>query len=104
MAFLLALTVLLPLLGSVVLFAMPQLPTRSARSIALAFTVVTFGLSMVLLLGFDPGDAGPQFAFVDESGKLGLAWLPQLRIRFALGLDGISLWLYLLTNLLMITS
>ena len=104
MAFLLVLTVLLPMVGSVALFAMPRLPTRSARSLALAFTLVTLGLSLLLLLLFDSRAVGPQFAFEDASGKLGLGWMPRFGVRFALGLDGISLWLFLLTSLLMITA
>ena len=104
MALLLVLTVLLPLVGSLTLFARPQLPTRSARALALGFAGATMGLSLLLLLAFRPEQVGPQFSFVDEAGKLGLAWLPKYGIRFSLGLDGISLWLYLLTSLLMITS
>lgn len=104
MAFLLAFTVLLPLVGSIALFAMPQLPTRTARVVALGFTLATLGLSIILLLAFRPDLTSPQFSFVDEDGKLGLGWMPRFGVRFALGLDGISLWLYLLTSLLLITS
>src|SRR3954465_10067537 len=101
MDFLLVLTVLLPLVGSIVLFSMPRLPTQSARSLALAFTLATMALSLVLLLGFDPSVTRPQFSFVGEGGKLGLDWMPRFGVRFALGLDGISLWLFVLTSLLM---
>ena len=104
MAFLLVLTVLLPLIGSVVLFANPQLPTRSARALALVITLATMGFSLLLLFAFRADYPGPQFSFVDQDGKLGLAWLPRFGVRFALGLDGISLWLFELTSLLMITS
>ena len=104
MAFLLVLTVLLPLVGSVTLFAMPQLSRSTARSLALGFTLATLGLSMLLLLAFRPEVTLPQFAFEDEDGKLGLGWMPRFGVRFALGLDGISLWLFLLTSLLMITA
>ncbi len=103
MAFLLVLTVMLPLVGSLILFARPQLPTGSARSLALGFTLATLGLSLLLLLNFQASIVSPQFAF-DDDGKLGLAWLPRFGVRFALGLDGISLWLFLLTSLLMITA
>ena len=104
MASLLVLTVLLPLVGSVTLFAMPGLSTRSARSLALGFTLATLGLSLLLLLAFRADVTSPQFAFEDEEGRLGLGWMPRFGVRFALGLDGISLWLYLLTSLLMITA
>lgn len=104
MAFLLVLTVLLPLLGSVFLFASPHLPTKSARAIALGITLATLGLSLLFLIGFRADGVGPQFSFVAPDGKLGLAWLPRFGVRFALGLDGISLWLFELTSLLMITA
>ena len=104
MAFLLVLTVLLPLLGSVFLFASPQMPTRTARAFALGLTLVTLGLSLLLLIAFQANNSGPQFSFVDQDGKLGLGWLPRFGVRFALGLDGISLWLFELTSLLMITA
>jgi NADH-quinone oxidoreductase subunit M len=104
MSLLLVLTVLLPMVGSVALFAMPQLPTRSARSLALGFTLATFGLSLLLLFAFQTDVAGPQFSAVDSDGKFGWGWMPRFGVRFALGLDGISLWLFLLTSLLMITS
>ncbi|WP_435005855.1 complex I subunit 4 family protein [Tundrisphaera lichenicola] len=104
MALLLVLTVLLPMAGSVALFAMPQLPTKTARTIGLGVTLVTFGLSMVLVYAFQTDLAGPQFAFSGTDGKLGLSWLPQYGVRFALGIDGISLWMFALTSLLMITA
>ena len=39
-----------------------------------------------------------------ERGKYGLDWMPQLRRPVRPGLDGISLWLFALTSLLMITA
>jgi len=104
MAILLVLTVLLPLIGSVALASLPQLPARSARSLALAFTLATLALTLVLILAFRPDAAGYQFAFAEKGGKLGLGWMPRYGVRFALGLDGISLWLFALTSLLMITA
>ncbi len=104
MALLLVLTVLLPSLGSVALFAMPRYPARSARSLALGLSLATLGLSILLLLAFDPTKVGPQFTYVDPFGKLGQPWLPRLGVRLAFGLDGISLWLFVLTSLLMITA
>jgi NADH-quinone oxidoreductase subunit M len=104
MAFLLVLTVLLPLFGSLVLFALPRYPTQSARSLALMVSLATFGLSLILLLFFDSKKVGPQFSVVDSFGTLGVAWLPRLGIRFSFGLDGISLSLVLLTTLLMIPA
>ena len=46
----------------------------------------------------------PQFAFGSRGGRTGCAGFQRPDIRFALGLDGLSLWLFLLTSLLMITA
>jgi NADH-quinone oxidoreductase subunit M len=100
----LVLTVLLPMAGSVALFALPQLPVRTARALALGVALATLGLSLYLLYAFQLDTAGPQFAFSGEDGKLGLGWMSRYGIRFALGLDGISLWLFALTSLLLITA
>jgi NADH-quinone oxidoreductase subunit M len=104
MASLLVLTVLLPLVGSLILIARPQLSRESARSLALGSVLATLGFSLVLLAGFQPDATGPQFAFENDEGKYGLDWMPRFGVRFALGLDGISLWLFGLTSLLMLTA
>ncbi len=104
MATLLLMTVLLPLLGAVGLFAAPRLDRSMARSVALGCTLVTMGFSLILLWSFRTGVLAPQFAFSSATGSYGLRWLVRPDIRFALGLDGLSLWLFLLTGLLMITA
>ncbi len=103
MATLLVITVLLPLVASLVLAFAPRLDAHDARQIALAAALVTLGFSLVLLLGFRPQITGPQFAYVSADGY-GLRWLGRPDIRFALGLDGLSLWLFVLTSLLSITA
>ena len=55
MATLLAITVLLPLVGSLVLVLSPRLEAHTARLIGLAFTLVTLALSLVLLAGVPVG-------------------------------------------------
>jgi NADH-quinone oxidoreductase subunit M len=103
MATLLLITVLLPFLGSLVLMVLPKLEFQTARSIALAIAMVTLGFSLILLWGFDSEVSGPQFAFLRGS-QLGLEWVGRPNIRFSLGLDGLSLWLFVLTSILLITS
>ncbi len=111
MATLLTITVLLPLLGSLVLILAPRLDRGAARSIALGCTLATMAFSLILLVSFRTGVLTPQFAFGPQAGPYGLRWLarPDILhgewvIRFALGLDGLSLWLFLLTALLTITA
>jgi NADH-quinone oxidoreductase subunit M len=106
MATLLLITVLLPLLGSLVLALGPRLDDHQARQVALGTTLVTLAFSLILLIGFRPGLSGPQFAFVSAGGRYGVRWLGAAGpdIRFALGLDGLSLWLFVLTSLLSLTA
>jgi NADH-quinone oxidoreductase subunit M len=103
MAILLVLTVLLPLLGSIVLFLSPWLEQRAARTFALGTVLATLALTLILVVAFQPGVTGPQFT-AGAAGAYGWTWINPPNIRFALGLDGISLWLFALTSLLMITS
>ena len=104
MATLLVITVFLPLLGSLALFLSPKLDRSVARNLALATALVTMALTLVLTFKFRSGETIPQFAFGPENGPYGLAWMARPGIRFATGLDGLSVYLFALTALLMITS
>jgi NADH-quinone oxidoreductase subunit M len=104
MATLLAITVLLPLIGSLVLILAPRLDRSEVRNIALGCTLATMAFSLILLFSFRTGVLTPQFAFGPEAGPYGVRWFSRPDIRFALGLDGLSLWLFMLTALLTITA
>jgi NADH-quinone oxidoreductase subunit M len=111
MATLLVITVFLPAIGSLWLVWSRRADARTARVFALAVSGATLALSLVLLSGFRPEVDGPQFAFVTPEGRFGFSWSgspPEARdypdIRFALGLDGLSLWLFVLTAILTITA
>jgi len=104
MSSLLVMTVFLPLVGAATLMAMPKLDVRRARSLALGLVLATLALSLILLSQFVAGQSGPQFAVRDSDGSFGFLWMGALGVRFALGIDGVSLWLFVLTSLLMITA
>lgn len=63
------------------------------RRVSLACTVLNLGLGLVLWQVFDPDNNGMQF--VDR-----VAWMPTFHIHYAVGVDGISILLVLLTTLL----
>ena len=63
------------------------------RRLAMTTAVVEFALSLLLLRGFDAHAAGYQW----EEFR---AWIPQPPIHYHLGIDGLSLFLVLLTTLL----
>lgn len=104
MATLLATTVLLPLLGALALFLSPHWDVKRARAFALGTALLTLAFSLILILAFRAGVTTPQFAFAGAGGRYGLSWMERPDIRFALGLDGISVWLFGLTSLLLITA
>src|SRR3954452_15531470 len=80
----------LPLAAGLLCFAVPRL---AVPAIALLGTLGTLGLAIALVADFNTGIAGLQQT-VDES------WIPDLGVRYELGVDGISLFLILLTALL----
>ncbi len=104
MATLLVITILIPLIAGLGTAFAPALSRDQARKIALGTVVVTLGLSLILLVGFRPEVHGPQFAFQSLDGHYGLSWIEKPNIRLAFGLDGLSLWLFVLTSILMITA
>ncbi len=86
--------VFLPLIGAALLYLFPSSKVETVRSAALGASLVTFGISLMMLLGFDSSISAYQFV---EN----VAWIPSFGVRYQLGVDGISLWLVMLTTFLM---
>lgn len=106
MSTLLVLSVFLPLIGAVALVLMPGANYRQARRFALVIGLATLVLSCFVAMHFQYGEVRPQFG-TSSDGHAGSVWLATPGgpgIRFALGLDGISIGLYVLTTVLIITS
>lgn len=80
-----------PFLGIAVLLLVRS--DESARRAALATSLVNLGLSLGLWSAFDAAQAGMQFVERWD-------WMPTLGIQYAVGVDGISLLLVLLTTVL----
>src|SRR6266850_2386832 len=94
---LLTILILLPVIGAATTIAYSFTPgAREShhRWIALGFTTVTFIASLLLIQGAGGGLAAFRFA---EN----YPWIAAIGARYHLGVDGISLWLVLLTTLLM---
>lgn len=104
MASLLILTILVPLIGAILLFAgQASIDRSTARKLGLGFVLATLVVSLPLVFQFDSSVAGPQFAF-GKAGEWGLEWIGTPDIRLAFGLDGLSIGLFALTNVLMISA
>jgi NADH-quinone oxidoreductase subunit M len=92
----LSLVTFLPLAGALfclVVNGPKEAVDRNCRSAALLTSLVTFLISLVLWIRFDPTKAGFQF---EEK----VAWVPALGIGYHMGIDGISLFFVLLSTLL----
>jgi len=90
---LLSLLVLLPLAGGVLVLLLGRDRDRLVRTVALGVSLATFAVSLLLWARFDPLSA--DYQFVER-----YPWLPDFGISYHLGLDGISLWLVILTTFL----
>jgi NADH-quinone oxidoreductase subunit M len=88
---LLAWITLLPLFGAALVMLVPREEEAIHRGLGLLTALVTFVVSLLILPDFDASKAGFQL----EVDKL---WIAPLGIRFHLGIDGISLWLVLMTT------
>jgi NADH-quinone oxidoreductase subunit M len=72
-------------------------PRPAAPFIALLGALVPLVYAVLLLLDFDTGARGLQYVTDDK-------WIPDLGIRYTLGVDGLNLWLVALTALLFAAS
>ena len=95
--YLLTILILLPVIGAataVVYSFTPGAKESHHRWIALGFTTVAFVVSLLLIRG--SGGGINAFRFEEN-----YSWISSIGARYHLGVDGISLWLVLLTTLLM---
>lgn len=88
---LLSAIVLMPLLFAVIVAVWPK--ETSLRHLALGFSLIEFLMSLVILQRFDPASHALQL--VER-----YTWIERFGITYFLGIDGISLWLVLLTTFL----
>jgi NADH-quinone oxidoreductase subunit M len=91
----LSLTTFLPILGVLLLLFIPKDSKGVLRNITLAVTVVTFLVSLIILTGFQ---SNAEFQFVEN-----VPWIAAgpFIMRYNIGIDGISLWLVILTTFIM---
>jgi len=81
----------LPLLGSFAILFLPRQSPKLLRGFTLAVLLATLAASLLLLRV--PMSRGWHFLYVRD-------WMPSLGIRYHVAVDGISLWLVLLTTLI----
>jgi NADH-quinone oxidoreductase subunit M len=92
---LLSLTTFLPILGVLLLLFIPKDSKGVLRGVTVAVTVVTFLVSLPIMFGFQ---SNAEFQFTEN-----LPWIAAgpFVMRYNVGIDGISLWLVMLTTFIM---
>ena len=90
---LLTLLELTPLLGAVLLYAVPRQNAKLIKQVAFGLSVVTLAVSGLMAYRFKTNATGMQFV---ESHS----WISNFGIRYAVGIDGMALVLILLTTIL----
>jgi NADH-quinone oxidoreductase subunit M len=92
----LSVTTFLPLVGALIVYLSrgdDEAAKRNSRWIALWTTLITFAVSVILVMRFDAGN--PDFQFVEKANWLATG------ITYHMGVDGISLPLVILTTAVM---
>ena len=88
---LLSLAIWMPIAFGIVLLALGRdSQARAVRWLALVGSIASFLVTLPLYLGFALGTSGMQF--VEK-----VSWIERFNVHYHLGVDGISLWLVLLT-------
>ncbi|MBP7930789.1 MAG: NADH-quinone oxidoreductase subunit M [Acidimicrobiia bacterium] len=90
---LLSALIVTPLIGAVLIAFVGQTRTEIVRAFAILASVSTAALAGYLLWQFQVGDGG--FQFVEDR-----TWVEAMGLRYILGVDGISLWMIVLTGLI----
>ena len=86
----LTLIVFIPLAAALVLIIVNKDDAEAIRNISVGGAGLTFLISLALLSRFDSSVQSMQFTET-------LAWVPMFHINYQVGVDGISLWLVVLT-------
>jgi len=90
---LLNLVIALPLAGFLIACFIPRSSASGSRMWALLLSLATFVVSIGLPVAFQPGYSGEQFL-------TDVIWIPSPEIHYHVSLDGLSLWLVILSTFL----
>jgi NADH-quinone oxidoreductase subunit M len=90
---LLDIVIAIPAIGFVVTLLIPRAMDNVMRMAALIFSLAAFIVSLGLAFGYQPGQAGQQFV-------TNAIWIQNPEIHYHVGIDGLSLWLILLSTFL----
>ena len=84
----------IPLAGALLLTVVPGLRDLAAKYLALAVSLVTLVVVIIIAVKYQIG--GPNFQFTEQ-----YSWIPQFGVHYAVGVDGIALVLIAMSAVLM---
>jgi NADH-quinone oxidoreductase subunit M len=87
-------TTFLPIAGAIVVLFIPTEQDRAMRWVGVITTALAFVCAVTIAIGFDYGRSG-ELQFVQDT-----SWIPVIGARYHVGIDGVSMPLYVLTYLL----
>lgn len=93
----LSLLTFLPLLGALLIIFVPERFPKVTKVLAVSTSIAAFAISLQILADFQSDTFHLQM--VER-----MNWLPSLGISYSLGVDGLSIWLVMLTTFLTVIS
>ncbi|HVJ50023.1 NADH-quinone oxidoreductase subunit M [Desulfitobacterium sp.] len=96
-SFILPMTLLAPILALLIIVFLPREETKTIKIVAALGTFMALALSVYLFFAYDRSVGGMQFA-------LTIPWIRDIGVNLGFGVDGISLPMLLLTNLIGFTA
>ena len=96
-SFILPITLLAPILAALIIVFLPKEESKTIKIVAALGTFVSLALSLYVFMTYDKATAGMQF-------KLIIPWVQDLGVNLAFGVDGMSIPMLLLTNLIGFTA
>ena len=90
---LLDLLIAIPAIGFILTLLIPRAQEQAIRMFTLGVSLLTFVLSLGLATGYQTGQPGQQF--VTDT-----VWIANPEIHWHVGIDGLSLWLIILSTFL----
>lgn len=91
--YILTITIALPLVGILVMMPISRKAESALKCTAFAFSLAAFLISLYLYFFFDSSTSAMQFT-------LSIPWITEFGINYHVGIDGLSLWLFILTTFL----
>ncbi len=91
----LTLNIFFPLLTGIIILFIPNKKNSAIRFSALIGSIITLIISLILLRGYNISEGGLQW-------ETSAAWIPSINAGYKIGVDGLSLPIILLTDILMV--